>query len=147
MKYLILITCFIGMNSFAGNAEIDDLAKPVMESISKGEVSKLATLALSSSSVSDYISKADLGQADGQIKGYIDILGKFYSWSLLHEQGIEGTFISRWYLLKYQRQPALIQMEFYKADKKWEVHSISLDLEVDDYIETQGKNQIGKVGE
>lgn len=135
------------MNSFSGTTEIDDLVKPVMEKISKGEISNLATVALSNSSVSDYISKADLNQADGQIKGYIDILGKFYSWSLLHEQGIEGTLISRWYILKYQRQPALIHMEFYKADKKWEVHSISLDLEVDDYIEARGKNLIGRAGE
>jgi hypothetical protein len=126
--------------------EIDNLAKPVLDLFAKNEITQVATKALSNSSVSEYISKADLVQTDSQFHGYLNVLGKFYSSSLIHEQGIDGVFITRWYVLKYQRQPALISLEFYKANKTWELHSINLKLELDDYIEERSKLEIGRLG-
>ncbi|KUM52789.1 hypothetical protein AR688_11000 [Rheinheimera sp. EpRS3] len=137
----------ISVFTFADDkSEIDKLAKPVIELFKKGDFSKIASTALAKSSVSDYISKSDMNQTDSQFDSNFKIMGKFYSHDILHEQGIEGTFIARWYILKFQRQPLLLHMEFYKADQSWEVHSIKMVTELDDFIEEQGKFDIGKLG-
>lgn len=114
MKYLLIITLLLtSFFTYANDAkEIDKLAKPVLDLFSKNEIEHVASKALASSSVSDYISKADMVQTDSQFHGYLNVLGKFYSLQLIHQQGIEGTFVTRWYVLKYQRQPALISLEF-----------------------------------
>ena len=148
LKYILtsilLLTSFI---TFADDSEaIDKLAKPVLDLFYENKIENVASKALEKSSVSDYISKADLVQSDSQFYGYLNVLGKFYSLDLAHEQGIEGTFITRWYVLKYQRQPALINLEFYKANDKWEIHSINLKLELDDYFEESSKHELGKLG-
>ncbi|MGK2232758.1 MAG: hypothetical protein ACI92O_001945 [Colwellia sp.] len=136
--------------SFVSNAndkkEIDNLAKPVLALFEENKINSVASKALENSSISDYISKADLVQSDSQFFGYLNVLGKFHSQELIYEQGIEGTFISRWYVLKYDRQPALIYLEFYKAKDEWQIHSINLKLELDDYIEERSKIEIGKLG-
>jgi hypothetical protein len=144
---LITILLLLPFHTSANESKvIDKLAKPVLDLFSKNEIEHVASKALENSSVSDYISKADLVQTDSQFHGYLNVLGKFYSLELIHQQGIEGTFITRWYILKYQRQPALISLEFYKADDEWEVHSINLKLELDDYFEERSKIEIGKLG-
>ena len=144
---LITILLLIPIHTYASDSEeIDKLAEPVLELFSKNEIESVASKALERSSLTDYISKADLAQTDGQFYGYLNVLGKFYSLELIHQQGIEGTFITRWYVLKYQRQPALISLEFYKADDKWEIHAINLTLELDEYLEERSKVEIGKLG-
>lgn len=148
MKYLLLSIALLV--SFVCNAndkeEIDSLAKPILALFEENKISNVASKALENSSISDYISKADLVQSDSQFYGYLNVLGKFYSQELIHQQGIDGTFISRWYVLKYARQPALIYLEFYKANEDWEVHSINLKLELYDYIEERSKIEIGRLG-
>ncbi|SET68921.1 hypothetical protein [Thalassotalea agarivorans] len=148
MKHLIItILLFASVVAKADDSkEIDLLAKPILELFKKGDISNVGSKALANSSISDYISKADLVQTDSQFYGYLNVLGEFYSVELIHQQGIEGTFITRWYVLKYKRQPALISLEFYKAKDKWEVHSINLKLELDDYFEERSKIEIGKLG-
>lgn len=148
MKHL-LITLFllVPFISYANDSqEIDKLVKPVLDLFSKNEIKNVASKALEHSSVSDYISKADLSQTDSQFHSYLSVLGKFYSLEMIHQQGIEGTFITRWYVLKYQRQPALVSLEFYKANDEWEVHSINLKLELDSYLEESSKFEIGRLG-
>ena len=146
---LILIPLLLSMSilTYADDkTDIDKLTNPVMELFKKGDFSKIASTALAKSSVSDYISKSDMNQSDSQFDGYFKIMGKFYSNEILHEQGIEGTFIARWYILKFKRQPVLLHMEFYKADQSWEVHSIKMVTEMDEFIENQGQFDIGKMG-
>jgi len=144
---LITILLLAPFFTYANESQqIDKLAKPILDLFSKNEIEHVASKALEHSSVSDYISKADLIQTDSQFHGYLNVLGKFYSLQLIHQQGIEGTYSTRWYVLKYQRQPALISLEFYKADDEWEVHSINLKLELDDYLEERSKIEIGKLG-
>ncbi|MGJ8694645.1 MAG: hypothetical protein ACSHW0_19480 [Thalassotalea sp.] len=148
MKHLLLSTLFIISSlAHAGDkSSMDMLATPVMELFEKGEISNVASKALSGSVISDYISKADLAQTDSQIEGYIKVLGKFYSSKLLHEQGVEGIYISRWYILNFERQPALIKINFYKANKTWEINSVSLDLDLGEYIEAGGKFELKGLG-
>jgi hypothetical protein len=148
LKHLLIpILLSISIFTYADDkSDIDQLANPVMELFKKGDFSKIASTALAKSSVSDYISKSDMNQTDSQFDGSFKIMGKFYSYETLHEQGIEGIFIARWYVLKFKRQPVLLHMEFYKADQSWEVHSIKMVTEMDDFIEEQGQFEIGKMG-
>lgn len=148
LKHLLLpILLSFSFISYADDkTDIDNLANPVIELFEKGELNKIASTALSKSSVSDYISKSDMDQTDSQFEGNFKIMGKFFSSEIIHEQGLEGTFIARWYLLKYQRQPVLLHIEFYKADKKWNVHSIQMVTELDDFIEERGKLDLGLKG-
>ena len=148
MKILLILALLsVPFYSIADNAsEIDDLAKPVMELFKKKELTNIASTALSGSSIADYISKSDMAQSDGQFEGSIKIMGKYFGSKVLHEQEVDNTFIARWYLLRFERQPVLIHMEFYKPDTKWQVHSISMDTDMDDYIKKSGTFQIGRLG-
>ncbi|NQY64861.1 MAG: hypothetical protein HRT38_14250 [Alteromonadaceae bacterium] len=148
MKNLLtLILLFVSINTYADDqSEIDELANPVMELFKKGDYSQIVSTALSKSSSADYITKSDMDQTNSQFDGNFKIMGKFYSYEILHEQGIDGTFMARWYLLKFKRQPVLLHMEFYKPDKTWNVYSIQMITEIDDYIESRGQSDIGKMG-
>jgi len=140
---LLFITSFVQADD---KRDMDILAKPVMELFEQGKINKIASKALSDSTVADYISKADLAQTDGQIEGYIKVLGEFYSWKLLHEQGVDGIYVSRWYILNFARQPALIKLNFYKPQNTWEINSVSLDLDLGNYIEKGGKFELESLG-
>ena len=152
MKYLLtglLITVSLTLSTKLhanSKEEIDKLTSPIMALFEQDDFSKVASTALANSSVSDYITKSDLAQTDSQFEGNFGIMGKYYSAIILHEQEIEDVFTVRWYLLKFQRQPVLLHMEFYKPNTKWEFHSIKMITDLDDYLEEQGRYEIGKMG-
>jgi len=145
-----LITIFLIITTFTALAsdkdEMDKLASPIFQSISSGEHNKITSTALSNSSISKYIAPADLANSDSQFAGLLNGMGKYFSHELLHEQGIKGTFWLRWYLVKYERQPALFRVEFYKSNDKWEVHTLGIDTDLDEYIKQVAAKEIGKLG-
>lgn len=127
--------------------DLDKLAKPIFTLIENGEVESLATKAMGTSSISDYISKSDMQQLDSQFSTILNVIGNYNSYKLLHEQGIEGIFWSRWYIVNFDRQPILITMEFYKAKSDWNFHSIGINTSLDDYMESGAEYRIGKMGQ
>jgi hypothetical protein len=142
---ILVLVLFFGTASANNNEKIDKLAAPILALFDKGELDNIVTTALSKSSVADYLSKSDLQQTDSQFSGNFKIMGEFFGSDLLLQQGIEDVFITRWYLLRFKRQPVLLHMEFYKADKTWQVHSIQMDTSLDDYIENRGELVLGEI--
>ncbi|NGN99423.1 hypothetical protein G5S52_17745 [Grimontia sp. S25] len=148
MKFLLAICIFvISFNSSSSErANLDELTKPIFDSLKSGKIEKIPSLALSNSKIIKYFSEVDLEQFDTQFASEFKVLGKYYSHSLIHEQGIEGAFWAKWYLLKFERQPIVLYVEFYRPDETWGIQSIKLKNDVDDMIEKSGDYEIGTLG-
>ncbi|MCP4321142.1 MAG: hypothetical protein GY787_04700 [Alteromonadales bacterium] len=145
-----VLTIFLLSSSvvFANDlSDIDSLAKPIIKSIENNEVDSIVSKALSHPSVADYISKSDMSETNKQFQNVLNSYGKFYSLKILHEQGVEDIYWSRWYIIRFERAPMLIKMEFYKPHNEWRINSIAIDADLDEYIEKSGKYNIGNIGE
>ena len=65
---LITLLCFFSINTYA-NDEIDKLTLPIMESIHKGEISNIFSMAFPKGSASRrYFSDSDIEQYDNQFQ-------------------------------------------------------------------------------
>lgn len=144
--FALLVVC--SFSASANNMQkLDDLMQPVFDAIEGGRFNKLVSTAMSQSSIVQYMSKFDLEESDRDFKSYFSAFGTYYSHRVLYEQGIEGDFWARWYLLKFQRQPVVLYVEFYKPDDHWEVNSISIKTDIDDGIEEAGDEAISLLGQ
>jgi hypothetical protein len=144
---IFILTLIASLSAYASDSEkLDDLAKPVFELIEKGQYKNIASTALSKGAAIKYISPADLEQIDGEFDNYFKVFGKYYSYRLLHEQGLEGDYWARWYLLKFERQPVVLYFEFYKPNEKWGVNALEIKTDIDDKIEEAGDYKISVIG-
>ena len=140
---LILSSAFVTAEDFT---DIDKLGNTAIELIKKGRLNNIVSKTMASSSISKYLSKDDFAQSDGTFERNIKLMGKYYSSEILHEGGVKGTFWSRWYIIKFERQPLMIYMEFYKPNDTWEVHSMRMDSDLSKYIHDAGQVKIGLKG-
>ncbi|RBO81860.1 hypothetical protein [Marinomonas aquiplantarum] len=148
MKNLYIILLFaLSLNVYAEQSEkLEQLVKPVFELIEKGKYKNIASTALSKGAAIKYISPADLEQVDGEFENYFKIFGNYYSYKLIHEQGLKGDYWARWYLLKFERQPVVLYFEFYKPNDKWNVNALEIKTDIDDKIEEAGDYKISVIG-
>ena len=126
--------------------DIDKLGNTVIQLLEKAEITNIVSKTMSTSSISKYISQDDFDQSDGTFEKNIKLMGKYYSSEVLHEGGIKSTFWSRWYIIRFERQPLMIYMEFYKPNDTWEVHSMRMDTDLSQYIHDAGQVKIGLKG-
>ena len=127
-------------------AEINKLGGVAISLIEQGELSNIVSKTTASSSLSKYLSEEDIAQSDATFERNMKLMGKYYSSEVIHEGGIKGAFWSRWYLIKFERQPLMIYMEFYKPNESWEVHSMRMDSDLSNYIHDAGQAKIGFKG-
>ncbi|RYV01834.1 hypothetical protein SOPP22_15885 [Shewanella sp. OPT22] len=147
MKHLLFILTLFSVNVVADDAqEFNNLVKPVFDSIEKGNFENIASTALSNGTVIKYISPASLEKTDGDFASLLKAFGKYYSNKLLHEQGIEGDYWARWYLMKFERQPVILYFEFYKPNDKWGINALEVKTDIDDKIEEAGDYKISVIG-
>ncbi|MEH6452588.1 MAG: hypothetical protein V7782_06035 [Psychromonas sp.] len=126
--------------------KFEQLAQPIFDAIQSGKVDKIVSVGMANSEAAKYMSQADIDLSNSQYESYFKAFSKFYSYRLLHEQGIKGDFWSRWYLLKFDRQPVVLYLEFYKKDQSWSVQRISLKSDLDIQTEKSGDIVISTQG-
>jgi hypothetical protein len=145
MNKIIIIT-LLSFSSFFSFAEssLDKVVEPILKAIDAGEFTSLASMAFpKDSTMREYISTADIKQLDTQMESYLRTMGASNGYILHHKAEVSGVFELRYYLYKFDRQPVLVKFEVYKPKNSWEMHSISLDFNLDDYIEEGGKLFLG----
>lgn len=145
MKTIISISIAIlfSMPVYA-NKPVDKLAEPILKAIDSNDIDELAYIAFpEGSETREYFSDANLNELNQTLEVTLSETGKSYGHKLIYESNLEDTYILRYYLLKMKRQPMLLKLEFYKPNNKWKVQGMSLDDDLDDYIEKHAKNLFG----
>ena len=143
---LITFLCVISINTFA-NEEIDKLTLPIMESIHKGEISNVFSMAFPKGSASRrYFSDSDIEQYDNQFKNSFKALGKSSGYFEYLHSDIPDVLVLKYFVVKFDVEPAIIKFVLYKQDKKWRINSFQVDDTLDDYLEESAKFRLGALG-
>ena len=143
-KLIILVSFLLLSKNVFADGDIEKLVKPLLASISSGEVKNLASLAFPKIHTNRrYISDSDLEALDLKFYTSVSTLGDYYGYKLLHQATIQDLYVIQYYVLKYRRQPLLLKMEFYKPNDQWFVNGMELDDDLDVYMEDSAKENIG----
>ncbi|XQW86572.1 hypothetical protein ACOYR1_07575 [Thalassotalea piscium] len=149
MKFLRLILSFlfvISINTYA-NEEIDKLTLPILESIHKGEVSKLFSMAFPKGSPSRrYFSDSDIELYDTKFQGSFQALGKSSGYFEYLQSEIPSVLVLKYYVIKFDVEPVVVKFTLYKQNDKWRINAFELDDKLDDYLEESAKSRLGALG-
>jgi len=145
-KILMVFLCVVSINTYA-NKEIDKLTLPIMESIHKGEVTNIFSMAFPEGSASrSYFSDSDIAQYDNQFQNSFKALGKSSGYFEYLHSDIPDVLVLKYYVVKFDVEPAIVKFTLYKQEKKWRINSIQIDDELDDYLEESAKHRLGALG-
>lgn len=129
------------------NKEIDELTFPIMESIHKGEITRIFSMAFPEGSASrKYFSESDISKYDSQFQNSFKALGKSSGYFEYLHSDIPDVLVLKYYLVKFDVEPAIVKFVLYKQDKKWRINSIEIDDTLDDYLEESAKYRMGALG-
>lgn len=137
------------MASFSAYADkqIDKLTLPIMDSIHKGKVSNIFSMAFPEGSPSRrYFSDADIAKYDNQFENSFKALGKSSGYFEYLHSDIPDVLVLKYYVVKFDVEPAIIKLVVYKQDKEWRINSIQVDDELDDYLEESAQYRLGALG-
>ncbi|WP_077343562.1 hypothetical protein [Pseudocolwellia agarivorans] len=146
MKFTnIIITClcFFSLNVYA-NEEIDKLTLPILESIHKGEINNLFSMAYPKGSPTrKYFSDSDVEQYNTKFQGSFQALGKSSGYfEYLHSE-IPSVLVLKYYVIKFDIEPVIVKFILYKQNDKWRINAFELDDALDDYLEKSAKSRLG----
>tara|TARA_R110002050_G_scaffold183361_4_gene316815 strand:+ start:2105 stop:2599 length:495 start_codon:yes stop_codon:yes gene_type:complete len=142
----ISLVFLVSLNTSA-NEEIDKLTLPVLEAIQKGDVSNIFSMAFPKDSPTrDYFSKSEFIQLDAQFESSFKTLGKAHGYFEYLVSDIPDVFMIKYYVVKFERQPALIKFRLYKTKNKWRVNAFELDDTIQNYLEESAKYRLGTQG-
>ena len=145
-KLIISFLLVISINTYA-NEEIDKLTLPIMESIHKGEVNNIFSMAFPKGSASRrYFSDSDIVQFDSKFHSSFLTLGKSSGYFEYLHSDIPDVLVLKYYVVKFDVEPAIIKFVLYKQDKTWRINSFELDDTLDDYLEESAKYRMGSLG-
>ena len=146
-KYLFLILVLLFSNQAFSESNVSKLEKPILSTINKGEISNLASLAFpkGKKNARRYISDSDIEGLDITFRNTLSLLGDYYGYKLFHEAVIQDLYIIRYYILKYERQPILLKLEFYRPNDSWVINGMEFDTGLDNYMEDSAKSYIGNL--
>lgn len=143
LSMLITLLWVFSVNTFA-NEEIDKLTLPIMESIHKGETSNIFSMAFPKGSASrKYFSDSDIEQYDNQFQNSFKALGKSSGYFEYLHSDIPDVLVLKYFVVKFDVEPAIIKFVLYKQDKKWRINSFQVDDTLDDYLEESAKYRLG----
>ncbi|WP_346837880.1 hypothetical protein [Microbulbifer sp. SAOS-129_SWC] len=149
MRILIVLLLIFLPNSGWCNDEqdLDNLAKPIISALERGEIHNLMSLVFPKDSpLRKYISESDLESTNSQFSAKLSQFGKLRGISLYYESKVEGVISIRYYLLQYERQPVLLKIESYNPKDAWRIQDITVDGDLDDYLEEAAKVKLGTLG-
>jgi hypothetical protein len=143
---LVAFICIFSINTYA-NEEIDKLTLPIMEAIHKGEISNVFSMAFPKGSSSRrYFSDSDIEKYDNQFQNSFKTLGKSSGYFEYLQSDIPGVLVLKYFVVKFDVEPAIIKFVLYKQDKKWRINSFQVDDTLDDYLEESAKYRMGSLG-
>ena len=143
---IIICLCFFSLNSYA-NEEIDKLTLPILESIHKGEVSKIFSMVYPKGSPTrKYFSDSDIEQYNTKFQGSFQALGKSSGYFEYLHSDIPGVLVLKYYVIKFDIEPVIIKFILYKQSDKWRINAFELDDALDDYLEKSAKSRLGALG-
>ena len=145
-KILSTFLCVASINAFASK-EIDELTLPIMDSIHKGEISNIFSMAFPEGSPSRrYFSDSDITQYDNKFENSFKALGKSSGYFEYLHSDIPDVLVLKYYVVKFDVEPAIVKLVLYKQDKEWRINSIQVDDELDVYLENSAKYRLGELG-
>lgn len=145
-KILCAFLCVVSISAYA-DKEIDNLTLPIMESIHKGNVSNIFSMAFPEGSPSRrYFSDSDIAKYDNQFENSFKALGKSSGYFEYLHSDIPGVLVLKYYVVKFDAEPAIVKLVLYKQDKEWRINSIQVDDELDDYLEKSAQYRLGNLG-
>lgn len=145
-RILGIFLCMASINAYA-DKEIDKLTLPIMDSIHEGEVSNIFSMAFPEGSPSRrYFSDSDIAQYDNQFENSFKALGKSSGYFEYLHSDIPDVLVLKYYVVKFDVEPAIVKLVLYKQDKDWRINSIQVDDELDDYLEESAKYRLGALG-
>ncbi len=128
------------------NEEIDKLTLPIMESIQKGKISNIFSMAFPKDSPSRrYFSDSEIEQYDNKFQGSFQTLGKSSGYFEYLHSDIPDVLVLKYYVVKFDVEPAIIKFILYKQDKEWRINSFAIDDTLDDYLEESAKYRMGSL--
>ncbi len=147
MKNAILVLLVLFSSNLLAANSVEEVVNPILLKINNGEFKTIASDSFAEgSAMRQYISASDIKQLDTQMLSYLSTMGKSNGYQLYLTSDIPGVFEQRYYLFRFDRQPVIVKFEIYKANKSWEMHSVSLDFNIDDHMEDSAKIRLGGMG-
>ena len=147
MKFVTLVLLVLFSSKLLAANTVDEVVNPILLKIDKGEFKTIASDSFpDGSAMRQYISASDIKQLDSQMLSYLSTMGKSNGYQLYLTSDVPRIYEHRYYLFRFDRQPVIVKFEIYKANKSWEMHSVSLDFELDSRMEESAKIRLGGMG-
>ena len=73
-------------------------------------------------------------------------MGESLGYELIQESNINDIYVIKYFLFKFDRQPTLVKIEYYKPKENWRIHGFQVDMYFDDYIIEGTIKRIKKLG-
>lgn len=147
MKYLlVLFLTLVSISSYADSGQ-DKITEPILEAINTGKIDNIFSMAYPKGSPQrKYFSDSDIEEYDTKFKSLLESMGKSNGYFEYTKSDIPNTFEIVHYVFKFDRQPALVVFQLYKPKGEWNLHSLSIDPELDDHMGTSANYRIGALG-
>jgi len=147
MKYLsILFLMLVSISSYADSGQ-DEITQPILKAIDTGKTDRVFSLAYPKGSPQrKYFSDSDVAEYDAKFRSLLESMGKSHGYFEYTKSDIPGIYEMVHYVFKFDRQPALVVFQLYKPENEWHLHSLAIDPELDDHMESSSKYRIGALG-
>ncbi len=90
-------------------------------------------------------SKSDsIHKTKSQLRDIEYLLGNYNSSIFVDRAALSNRFVHVTYLALFDRKPARIEFQFYRAKEKWKIHSLTFDTDVDEELKLGARTKIAK---
>lgn len=145
-KILCILLCMASIGAY-GDKEIDKLTLPIMDSIHKGEVSNIFSMAFPEGSPGRrYFSDEEMADYDSLFENSFKALGKSSGYFEYFHSDIPDVLVLKYYVVKFEVEPAIVKLVLYKQDKEWRINGVEVDDKLDSYLEESAKYRLGELG-
>lgn len=132
--FLTLFVLFITLLSFSQEKSPENYVEGFFEIFKTGAVDKSIDYVVSTN---NYMTQAK-ETIDGiklKLQKSLPLIGKFYGYEVYSKKQIGDTYCHIKCILKFDRQPLIMDFVFYKPDKSWKLQNILFEEKPDNDLE------------
>lgn len=82
-----------------------------------------------------WIEKSKIEKSKIDFREFLKDLGEYCGYELIASNQLGDSYVISSFLVKYERQPYRIELEFYKPKEDWKIQNFSYDTNFDDEFE------------